>query len=75
MQLQTDNYPTETAWTLTRVCGTDNALELSKDNYEQANTDYTTDECVADRKYVFEITVSFFFDYSLPAFSLFLNTY
>lgn len=52
----TDNYPGETAWTLTDASG---ATVLSGGGYTDRNTSYTEEGCLPDGCYTFTITDSY----------------
>ena len=54
--IRTDNYPGETAWTLTNAAG---ATVASGGGYTQRNTTYTEELCLADACYTFTITDSY----------------
>lgn len=52
----TDNYPTETAWTLTNASGN---VVATGGGYTSRNTTYTEEACLPDGCYVFNITDSY----------------
>jgi len=57
LNLLTDNYPGETAWTLVNQCT--NQQQLSGGSYSTANMQYVEESCIPIGKYVFTITDSF----------------
>ena len=59
VQIQTDNYASETTWTLTDKCGS-NGVILSGGPYGSANTPFSSNVCANDGQYEFQINVSSF---------------
>jgi len=59
VQIQTDNWPGETKWTLTDKCG-DNGVILEGGPYSSANSPFLSNVCADDGQYEFEINVSYF---------------
>merc|ERR1712232_153630 len=57
VEITTDNYPSETSWTLTNTC-TD-TVEGEGSNYPSAGTTYTEDVCAPDAEYAFTISDSY----------------
>eukprot|EP00985_Skeletonema_marinoi_P007596 scaffold3343_cov99-Skeletonema_marinoi.AAC.3 len=55
VQIQTDNWPGETEWTLTDKCG-DNGVILRGGPYSSANSPFSSNVCADDGQYEFEIT-------------------
>eukprot|EP00984_Skeletonema_dohrnii_P033027 scaffold28371_cov93-Skeletonema_dohrnii-CCMP3373.AAC.1 len=60
VQIQTDNYPAETTWTLTDKCESDGVLILSDGPYGSPGTLFSTiSACVDDGQYEFKINDSY----------------
>eukprot|EP00546_Thalassionema_frauenfeldii_P009624 CAMPEP_0178912114 /NCGR_PEP_ID=MMETSP0786-20121207/10078_1 /TAXON_ID=186022 /ORGANISM="Thalassionema frauenfeldii, Strain CCMP 1798" /LENGTH=568 /DNA_ID=CAMNT_0020584651 /DNA_START=624 /DNA_END=2327 /DNA_ORIENTATION=+ len=57
LDLVTDNYPGETAWTLVNQCT--GQQQLSGGSYSNANTQYVEESCIPIAEYVFTITDTF----------------
>merc|ERR1712048_398793 len=57
VEITTDNYPSETSWTLTNTC-TD-TVEGEGSNYPSAGTTCTEDVCAPDAEYAFTISDSY----------------
>merc|ERR1711982_179131 len=55
--LTTDNYPTETSWTLLNECT--NQEESQGGDYQDANTDYVEELCIPSGEYTFTIHDSY----------------
>merc|ERR1712038_71410 len=58
VELTTDNYPSETQWTVTSDNGNGDVV-LNNPGGLSAGSTYTTSECLSEGCYVFEITDSF----------------
>ncbi|KAL3766511.1 hypothetical protein ACHAWU_000306 [Discostella pseudostelligera] len=56
IRILTDTYPTETAWTLTNLCGT--GTSLSSPFYTAKSTEHSTINCLPNGLYNFTITDS-----------------
>jgi len=53
VEVTTDNYPAETAWTLTNNCN--NILQESQSSFPAASTTYSDELCVSNAAYTFTI--------------------
>eukprot|EP00984_Skeletonema_dohrnii_P019040 scaffold9038_cov77-Skeletonema_dohrnii-CCMP3373.AAC.1 len=58
VQIQTDNYPGETTWTLTDKCG-DNGVTLEGGPYDSSNFLSSSHVCADDGRYEFQINDSY----------------
>ena len=60
VEIATDSYPSETTWTVTNKCSSDNQVIMSGGTYPTAHTDYSQDICAENGQYEFKINVSYF---------------
>ena len=60
VEIRTDNYPSETSWTLTNLCSGELQAKVDQgERYSEPQTLYTDDYCVPDNDYEFTIFDSF----------------
>ncbi len=72
----TDNYGSETAYTLTNTCSNEVILEAGYTDHPAGNTEYPSAEVCADAgAYTFAITVSYFMLLEYSSICPFQNTY
>ncbi len=57
VDIRTDNYPAETTWTVTDLCGYGESI--SGGPYSNTNTDYSSSNPVCEGQYQFTINVSY----------------
>lgn len=56
IKIKTDDYPDETAWTLTNQCGTGQGQTFSGGDYTAANTMHSETFCLSNSEWQFTIT-------------------